>query len=105
MDSNEDLEASSSNNWETVEDLFEQVFGPDSKLSKNENKFDEKNTSSTLTRNAQTSYITLHTPDQGQYINIRQQAPYLTNEHTDHCQSSHPVEKADKYLDKIRIMR
>ena len=41
MNSNEILESTSTNNWKTVTDLFEQVFGPESELNENENNSHE----------------------------------------------------------------
>ena len=121
MYSTESLLPNSSNNWKVDTDLFETIFGSDSDLRKIENTFDENDSSSTLTNNTPTSYITLQTPEQGS------QATYLTNEHTvdvfqhniaeqheaptsislsnnknvefilDHTQSSQPTENSVRY--------
>ena len=82
MDSIEGLETNSSNNWKSVTDLFEQFFGPDSDLSKNGNILEKNSSSSTINHNASTSYITLNTPEHGQYIKTRPQATHLNHENT-----------------------
>ena len=60
MDYNPDIEPSSSNNWETVNALFEQVFGPDPNLSKKTNATERTTVSLTSDHNSQPSYTLLN---------------------------------------------
>ena len=80
MNSNDSLEFTSTNNWKTVTDLFEQVFGPDSEVNENENNSHEDDASSLDNKNAHTSYVTLNAPSQ--HLNILPQVSFHTDQHT-----------------------
>ena len=80
MNSNDSLEFTSTNNWKTVTDLFEQVFGPDSEVNENENNSHEDDASSLDNKIAHTSYVTLNAPSQ--HLNILPQVSFHTEQHT-----------------------
>ena len=82
MDSNEDNEPTSSNNWKTVNDLFEQLFGPDSNLTNKINAPERTTFSSTSTHNFQPSYTMLNNPDAALHLQEGTKISYLTYEDT-----------------------
>ena len=82
MNLSEMQESTSTTSWRTVTDLFEQVFGPDSDLSRSANTLDKDDTSTSASETSQTSYTTLNAHVQGQRLNIRPQSNNLTYNHT-----------------------
>ena len=63
MDSSEIHDSTSNTGWRSITDLFEQVFGPDSYVSKGANTLDNDDTSTVATetsQNSYTSYINAH---------------------------------------------
>ena len=82
MDSNEYNEPTSSNNWKTVNDLFEQLFGPDSNLSNKTNAPERTTFSSTSTHDFKPSYTMLNNHDPAQHLQEGTKISYLTYEDT-----------------------
>ena len=82
MDSNEYNEPTSSNNWKTVNDLFEQLFGPDSNLSNKTNAPERTTFSSTSTHDFKPSYTMLNNHDPAQHLQEGAKISYLTYEDT-----------------------
>ena len=82
MDLNEVNEPTSSNNWKTVNDLFEQLFGPNSNLTNKTNAPESSTFSSTSTHNFQPSYTMLNNPDPAQHLQEGTKISYLTYEDT-----------------------
>ena len=60
MDATEIHESTSTNGWRAVTDLFEQVFGPDSDLSRSANTLDKDDISTSASETSQLSYTTLN---------------------------------------------
>ena len=82
MDATEIHESTSTNGWRAVTDLFEQVFGPDSDLSRSANTLDKDDISTSASETSQPSYTTLNAHVQSQHLNIRPQSNNLTSNHT-----------------------
>ena len=80
MDYNADIEPSSSNNWKTVNALFEQVFGPDPNLSNKTNATERTTVSLTSSHNSQPSYAILNNLDPGQPLHEETKISYVTYE-------------------------
>ena len=69
MNYSADIEPSSSNNWKTVNALFEQVFGPDPDLSNKTNATEVTTVSLTSDHNSRPSYALLNNLDPCQPLN------------------------------------